>query len=205
MVSGNIEVGSRYGIPSDEWWWEDIIDVDVEDEDYAYNFDKGYLQVQQKVNKKLDYSVKYHYNKKDYRVKDIDNRMDYYTGAVKYKFIKEISGKFGFYLRNQNFTDRPTQDERDNITYTPYLELRTNPLEQTKLILSYRYKDQTYKNRDEKEKDKITNMALLKVEQKFFKDLTLNARWKMDFRHYKYRDVKNLLKRSVSFGFKYQF
>ena len=83
-VSGNYEQGSRYAIDYDEieyptFWFEEM-EEDIDQESWAYNFEKGYLQMSQEINKDLRYTVKYDYIYKDYFAAAINNknRLDYY-------------------------------------------------------------------------------------------------------------------------------
>ena len=86
-VSGNYEQGSRYAIEIDEedYFVFDLTEVDDVDEQeaWAYDFSKGYLQLSQTVNDKFRYVVKYDYLDKDFFAATSDatnnkNRLNYY-------------------------------------------------------------------------------------------------------------------------------
>lgn len=83
-ISGNYEQGSRYAIDYDEieyptFWFEEV-EEDIDQETWAYNFEKGYLQLSQQINKDIRYTVKYDYIYKDYFAANINNknRLNYY-------------------------------------------------------------------------------------------------------------------------------
>lgn len=209
-ISGNYEQGSRYSIPYDEikyptWWFEEIEDIDQES--WAYNYDKGYLQLSQTVNKKFRYSVKYDYLDKDFFAAMSDetnnrNRLNYYRTYSWIGLPANFKVKVEYYLRQQDYVYRPW----DNLTHVPHLLLQWKPDKKRTADLSMKYKAQRYDEVTEIWKDKNQMDTAIGYKEKVTDKLTLNTRYKYTFRHYTDNpDEPNAVRKSFSVGFDYQF
>jgi len=207
-VSGNYEQGSRYAIPYEEleyptFWFEEL-EEDLEQESWAYNFEKGYLQVSQSVNKSFRYVVKYDYIYKDFFAAQTNNknRLDYYRVYSWTDIPYNMRLKLEYYIRNQDYAVRPW----DNMTHVPHILLQWKPNSKRKADLSVRYKAQRYDEISEIWKDKNQIDSYIGYQEKINDKLTLNTRYKYTFRHYTDNpDENNAVKKSLSVGFDYQF
>lgn len=206
-ISGNYEQGSRYAIPYDEmeyptFWFEEAEDIDQES--WAYNFEKGYLKLSQQVNKDIRYTVKYDYIYKDFFAATTNNRnrLNYYRAYSWFNVPYNFRIKLEYYIRQQDYTFRPW----DNLTYIPHVLFQWKPNKKRTADLSLRYKEQRYDEDTETWKDKNHIDTYLGYKEKVSEKVTLNTKYKYTFRHYTDNpDESNAVRKSFSVGFDYQF
>jgi len=206
-ISGNIEQGARYAIPYDEVafptpWIE--VSKQYEEESWAYNFNKGYLQLSQKVNDKIRYVVKYNYIWKDFFDANTNNKnvLNYYRTYSWINLNDKLDLKLEYYLRHQNYNYRPW----DNFTHVPHILLKWEINKKRDLDLSLRYKSQRYNKSSETWKDKDQISTSIGYKEIFGEKLGLKANYKYTFRQYTDNpDESNAVKKSLSIGFDYQF
>ncbi|MFC2061450.1 DUF5777 family beta-barrel protein [Elusimicrobiota bacterium] len=206
-VSGNYEQGSRYAVPYDEieyptWWFEETEEIDQET--WAYNYDKGYLQVSQILNKDFRYAVKYDYLEKNFFAATTNNknRLNYYRAYSWIGLPYNMRLKTEYYIRHQNYGIRPW----DNMTYVPHLLIQWKPNTKRSTDVSVRYKVQRYDEDTEVWKDKNQIDTYVGYREKVSEKLTLNTRYKYTFRTYTdNEDESNAVRKSMSVGFDYQF
>ena len=206
-ISGNYEQGSRYAVPYDEieyptWWFEEIEDIDQEA--WAYNFDKGYIKLAQTINKNLKYVVKYDFLNKDFfaAITNNKNQLNYYRAYSWIGLPNNFKLKVEYYIRAQDYEFRPW----DNLTHVPHLLLQWKPTKKRTADISLRYKAQRYDEATEVWKDKNQIDSYLGYKEKISDKLTLNTKYKYTFRKYTDNpDKANAVRRSFSVGFDYQF
>lgn len=206
-VSGNYEAGSRYALPYDEieyptWYFEEIEDIDQEP--WAYDFKKGYLQLSQVLKKDLRYVVKYNFIYKDFFAAQTNSRnlINYYRTYSWVGLPYNLNVKLEYYLRQQDYSYKPW----DNLTHVPNLLLKWKPNTKRGADLSVRFKAQRYEEEAQEWKDKNQVDSYVGYEERITDDLTVNAKYKYTFRHYTDNPEKtNAARKSVSVGFDYQF
>ncbi len=209
-ISGNYEQGSRYSIPYDEieyptWWFEETEDIDQES--WAYNYDKGYLKLSQTINKGFKYTVKYDYLEKDFFAAASDNtnnknRINYYRTYSWIGLPSNFRLKLEYYLRQQDYTFRTW----DNLTHVPHLLLQWKPAKTKTADLSLKYKAQRYDEDTETLKDKNQVDSYIGYKEKVTDKLTINTKYKYTFRKYTDNPTEsNAVRKSFSVGFDYQF
>jgi len=206
-VSGNYEQGSRYAIPYDDidypsMWFEETEDIDQEA--WAYNFSKGYLQLAQTINKDFRYVVKYNYIFKDFFAATTNNKnlINYYRTYSWIGLPYNLRLKLEYYIRQQDYSFRPW----DNLTHVPHVLLKWKYDNKRSADLSIKFKAQRYDEEAEAWKDKNQVDSYIGYKEKITDKLTLNAKYKYTFRHYTDNpDETNAVKKSFSAGFDYQF
>jgi hypothetical protein len=207
-LSGNFEQGSRYAISEEELDFPaimfDEVDEDIDQETWAYEFTKGYLQLSQTLNDRMKYVFKYDYLYKDFFAADTNNRnrLDYYRTYSWIGLSDALKLKVEYYLRNQDYEFRSW----DNLTHVPHMLLQFKPDDRRAASISLRYKAQRYNEATEEWKDKNEVISYLAYKEKVFDKLTVNAKYKYTIRHYTDNpDETDAIKKSFSMGFDYQF
>ncbi len=206
-ISGNYERGSRYAIPYDEieyptWWFEETEEIDQES--WAYNYNKGYLKLSQIINKKFRYSVKYDYLEKDFfaTATNSKNRLNYYRAYSWIGLPSNFKLKVEYYLRHQDYSFRTW----DNLTHIPHILLQWKPAETRTADISLKYKAQRYDEETETWKDKNQVDSYVGYKEKVNEKLTMNTKYKYTFRNYTDNPTEsNAVRKSFSVGFDYQF
>jgi hypothetical protein len=205
-IAGNFESGSRYSVEYDEleeiFFHEDT--EDMEQETWAYDFQKGYLQLSQEVNKNLRYSLKYDYISKDFYAATTNNKnkLDYYRAYSWIGLPSNFKLKVGYYVRQQDYTIR----QWDNMTHVPNMLLQWKPDSKKVASLSMRYKAKRYDESTETWKDADEIASYIGYTTKVWQGLTLNTKYRYNFRRYVDNpDKSNSVKKSLSVGFEHQF
>ena len=207
-VSGNYEQGSRYAIDYDE---EDIvsslfedINEELDQETWAYDYTKAYLQLSQEIKKGLKYTLKYDYLDKDFFAATTNNknRINNYRIYSWMDLPQNFRLKAEYYLKHQDYTYR----DWDNMTHVPHMLLQWKPVKGRIADLSIRYRTQKYSEDTEAEKDKNQVSTYLGYKEKLNDNLTLKAKYKYTFRKYTDNPTEtNAVRKSFSAGFDYQF
>jgi len=210
-LTGNVEQGSRYAVPYDEIGlpsvWTEFSD-EFEQETWAYNYNKGYLQVAQTINPRFRYSTRISWDSKDFPWQEPDvnnkNTMWYYRTYCWITFSKELALRLEYYLRDQQYDIRPW----NNLTHVPSMQLRWDIDKERKrrANLFLRLNTRRFSDEDEIWKDRDQLSARVNYQEELFARLLLKAQYSYTFR--RYTDNPNQTsaeKRAVSAGFEYQF
>jgi len=212
-VSGNFEQGSRYAVPYDEFayplpLWQEGLDEEFEQETWAYNYHKGYVQVAQVVNPRFRYTARVNWNWKDFPHQDPElnhrNVMRYYRTFCWITLSSDLALRLEYYIRDQAYKIRPF----DNLTHVPGLQLRWDIDKERKrrANLFLRLNSQRYAEDSETWKDRDHWSARVNYREEVFGGLLLNAQYAYTFRRYTDNpDRTSAVKRAVSGGFEYQF
>ena len=197
VLSGNLESGERY-IPLDDY----IFSADTEEED-AYKFNMGYLQLTQKFNPQSYLSLRYQFNAKNYELSPEKDNIAYdLINTFKFQLRGPLTMKLILKVRDKNYEN---DNFRDNDIFSPALEFRFRPRRRTAFVLRYTYKDHHYRN--DSSRDSRLNSLLGSWQRELSPALLLKAKYKGKFRDYKEetKTRKDSVRQSVSLGFEYKF
>lgn len=210
-ISGNFERGSRYAVPYDEIGlpsaWA-VLPEEFEQETWAYEYNKGYFQVAQRVNPLFRYSARLSWNSKDFPWQEPElnnkNTMWYYRAYCWLTFSRELALRLEYYIRDQRYEIR----DWDNMTHVPSMQLRWDIDRERKrrANLFLRYNTQRFAEEEESWKDKNQISARVNYQEEVFGNLLLKAQYSYVFRRYRDNpDRSSAVRRAVSTGFEYQF
>lgn len=210
-ISGNVEQGSRYAVPYDDL---DVFPLvtefteEFEQESWAYNYRKGYLQVTQTLNPKFRYSARVNWDAKEFPWQDLalnnKNTVVYYRTYCWITFSKALALRLEYYLREQKYDTRPW----DNLTYVPNLQLKwdIDPSRKRRANLFVRLNSRRFDDEGEVWKDRDQVSARINYQEEVFGRLLLKAQYSYVFRRYTDNpDRANAEKKAISAGFEYKF
>ncbi|GEM_PF-2809162 len=210
-VSGNIEQGSRYAVPYDKFGtltpWMELKDEN-EQETWAYNYNKGYLQVAQRLTPGFRYTARFSWNWRDYPYAEPElnnkNVMRYYRTFCWITLSDDFDMRLEYYLRQQVYEVRPW----NNLIHVPNLRLRWNIDRQSRrrANLFLRLNSQRYADEGEIWKNRDQFTARVNYQQEVYEKLLIKAQYSYALRKYTDNpDESTALKKSASAGFEYQF
>ena len=208
-ISGNIESGSRYALPYEEFGvpfpWTEYA-ADFEQESWAYNYHQGHVQVSQTVNSRFRYAARFNWISRDYPYADLNNRnvMRYYRSYCWLNLHRNLALRVEYYLRQQVYEWRPW----DNLTHVPNIQIRwdIDRERRRRANLFLRLNSRRFLDAGETWKDRDQLSARVNFQEEVFERLILKAQYSYNFRHYTDNpDQTTAVKKALSAGFEYQF
>lgn len=192
-ITGNIELGEKhFGLEFDE-------DFDPLEEDLdSYLYWKGFIRYQQRLKPYSYYYLRYEYQNREYSLRDrFTSELHQITGNITY----QINDFWRYYLQlNYRFREYPYSTYTYQ-AYTPSIQLNYYPNDNTTLTGKYQIQHRLYREREESNYD--LQGLILTFRQRINPSLTINGRFRMDYKKTMSYEPKRDLERRFSLGFRY--
>ncbi len=173
VLTINHETGTRYEYDPSENEDNDLQTYD------SYQFNKGYAQFDEDLNKNLKLKYQIFYSFKNYELStNLDNATYTHKLGFGWKINKQLDMDFGFNFADRNF---PQADLKNNHAYAPMLGISFDPTKKIKLGLTYNFIAQDY---DIVLGNYLGNRGALVYEHKIIPEVNLRLKYKIENRNF---------------------
>lgn len=192
-ITGNIEIGTKHF----DFDFQEDSDL-LEEEMDSYQYWKGFIRYQQRLKPYSYYYLRYEYQNREYTIRDrYTSEVHQVTGNLTYQPID----LFRYYLQlNYRYREYP----HSTFTYqafTPSLQLNYYPIDGTTLTGRYQVQRRLYTEREESDYD--LHGLVLTFRQRINSSLTLNGRFRVDYKGPMAQDELGDLEKRFALGFRY--